>query len=207
MEHWNGQKLWDDVVSELNEKQREKLLPGVPHAQNVNFEELVGLIMNIENEPVVYNRRIGEVSPKKMDWNAIPATKRAEFEEGRLSVPRIDQWFAMQGDPDLCDRKAQSFHDRYEYFRKVSNTPDEILEGLYVDLGGPDFRYDSGLANAVYAVVVYFFDRCDIFEDPLAETNDGGRIADANSQLPESNRQEKLATDKLIQGAFDDFTD
>jgi hypothetical protein len=63
--------------------------------------------------------------------------------------------------------------------RVVSCTP-------YEALGGGSFRRLTSRANAVYAITVFFFDSCDIFEAPPIEQVRGGEldaVADQGHQL------------------------
>lgn len=46
-----------------------------------------------------------------------------------------------------------------------------------VVLAGSDFGADANLKASVNAVTVYFFDTCDIFEDPSGEPDGGDRDA------------------------------
>ena len=82
---------------------------------------------------------------------------------------RIDDWFSEQADPELRDEKARRFHAIYQETRHTTQDVREIVRRIYGALGGQDFDLSTKRANAVYAVTAYFFDSCDIFEEPPAE--------------------------------------
>ena len=152
-------------------------MPGVPHAQNVELRDLVDLIETLEvseDEEADTLQQIPSVPPTKMDYNQLPTTTRTEFNEGRLLSPRIDKWFAEQADPTLRDAKAKRFRSIYEEAKKVTKEPREIVNRIYIALGGSDFITDTKRANAVYAITAYFLDSCDIFEEPPNEYPEGG---------------------------------
>lgn len=156
-------QFWDRFTSLLTPHQLDSLFPGAPHAQHAELEELVGLIESLEN-PAPKPTDLKPVSSKKMDYNDIPATTRIELNEGRELSPRIELWFSEQADPELRDSKAEVFHNIYEEAKKTANSTTEIMEQIYIAVGGRDFRLDQSKANDVYAIASYFFDSCDIFE-------------------------------------------
>lgn len=178
LEVWRApDDLWDNVVCTLSHSELDKVIPGVPHAQNVELRDLVDLIETLEvseDEEADTLQQIPSVPPTKMDYNQLPITTRAEFNEGRLLSPRIDKWFAEQADPTLRDAKAKRFRSIYEEAKKVTKEPREIVNRIYIALGGSDFITDTKRANAVYAITAYFFDSCDIFEEPPNEYPEGG---------------------------------
>lgn len=93
----------------------------------------------------------------------------------------------------LANNNASS-NDLTEIYKRIKGVgieADEILERLYIAIGGQDFRLDSARALGVYAVTSYFFDNCDIFEDPYA--------ASQSMTLPHGHDAQ------MVQGVFDDF--
>lgn len=165
---WTPQHLWTEVVRAFPQAALDDLFPGVPHAANVELTDLVPLLdsLSIGAVPVEGVDEIRPVPPTKLDYNDIPEIARIEFNEGRLLSPRIDGWYGAQADPDLSDRHGRRFRAIYEQHRDTVRDVGELIERLYTSLGGSDFRYDSVHATAVYAVTVYFFDLCHVFEEP-----------------------------------------
>lgn len=176
LEYWTPDDLWRKAVSHLSEMQLREIMPGVPHAQNVELSDLVQLIESLEAIEIpsdALTSSIRPVSPLKMEYNKLPADTQIVFNEARRLSPRIDKWFSEQPDPELRDKKARRFRVIYEEARNVTSKPGEIIQRLYVALGGSNFALSQDRANAVYAVTVYFFDSCDIFEEPDAEGEGG----------------------------------
>lgn len=171
---WNTDKLWSDAVSLLSERHLDEIIPGVPHAQDAQLEDMVELIQALESgdtESSDVTVAIRPVPASKMDFNKLPETTRAEFNTGRVHAPRIQEWFSRQYDPELRDRKAQRFREIYQQARAATTDVREIVRSIYGAIGGPDFDLSTKRANAVYAVTVFFFDSCDIFEEPPANYN------------------------------------
>lgn len=166
---WKPDDLWWKVADKLAPKQLDQVIPGVPHAEDVELADLVELIHSLEETEgngLDHLEPICPVPSTKMDFNNLPETTRAEFNEGRLLSVRIDRWFAQQADPALRDKKAQRFRLIYQEARNATRDVREIVRRVYGALGGQDFDLSTKRANAVYGVTAYFFDSCDIFEKP-----------------------------------------
>ena len=171
------------AVNKLTLAQLDEVIPGVPHAQNVELADLVHLILSLEDIDGAGPDHIESIRPvpsTKMEFNNLPETTRAELYAGRLLSSRIDKWFSEQANPELRDEKAQRFRVIYQEARQATQDVREIVRRIYGALGGQDFDLSTKRANAVYAVTAYFFDSCDIFEEPPAE-HDGGELRDVAS--------------------------
>ena len=175
--------LWWKVVNKLTFEQLNEVLPGCPHAQDAELSDMVELIEALGEADGEAADRLDSIRPvpfTKMDFNRLPPTTRAEFNEGRLASPRLNKWFAEQADPGLRDAKARRVGMIYEAARQVTDDVREIVRRVYGAVGGPDFDMSTRRANAVYAVTVYFFDSCDIFEEPPADYL-GGEVSNATA--------------------------
>lgn len=176
IEVWKTDDLWWKAAHKLTPAQLNEVMPGVPHCENVELADLVDLIHSLEDVNGSGNNHIGSirtVPSTKMDYNNLPDTTRAEFNEGRLLSTRIDKWFSEQPDPNLRDKKADRFKAIYQDAQKDTSDVREVVRRVYGALGGQDFDLSTNRANAVYAVTVYFFDSCDIFEEPPNNSSRG----------------------------------
>lgn len=161
-------KFWNELLLPLSVAELDKLFPGVPHAQNVQLGDLVPLLDKLTATALelVEDIPAGPVSPKKMEFNKLSRRVRLEFSNARVHMPAIRDWFAGHGDPTLRDVQGTRFRDIYRDATKSATNSNEVIERLYISLGGQNFRLDDELANAVYSVTAFFFDECDIFELP-----------------------------------------
>ena len=181
IEAWKPDRLWTDVVADLDPAQLDQLFPGVPRAANIELAEVVALLDALDDGPVPEALiPIHAVPPTKMDWNELTGPAWIEFNEGRLSHPRIEEWFLQGADPEFQERLGLRFRKIYEGHRVAGAVARDVLERVYVSVGGSDFRLDTRRANAVYAIASYFFDRCYIFEEPPADYPGGPAGAAAN---------------------------
>lgn len=169
---WQAEDLWWNVAAKLTPKQLDEVIPGVPHAENVELADLVELILSLEEVDRNGSDNLESIRPvpsTKMDFNKLPEITRLEFNSGRLHSARIGRWFSQQADPALRDEKAQRFRVMYQEARRATTDVREIVRRVYGALGGQDFDLDTKRANAVYGVTAYFFDSCDIFEEPPSD--------------------------------------
>lgn len=158
--------FWDEHVSRLDQGSLDTLFPGAPHAQSAELEEIVDLINELHDFQILDSTpaELKPVSNKKMSYNQLSWANICELNEGRISSPRIDNWFNSQPNPELRDETANTFNRIYLNAKSETDRPSEILSRIYIAIAGSDFSLDSGRANAAYALAAYFFDTCDIFE-------------------------------------------
>lgn len=159
-----------------------RVFPGCPSEQSPQMVELLPIIDRLSDgvQPAAATSPIRPVLSTKMDYNQIPEATQVEFNQGRLSAETIDSWFDRNADPTLRDRCANRFREVYEEARMASDHPSDVLYRLGVALAGADFGADHRVKASVNAVTVYFFDTCDIFEDPSGAPDGGERDAAAD---------------------------
>lgn len=184
IEIWGCSDLWKQIEL-LDENQISSFLDPAPHAQDARFKDIIEAIEGIGSDETdtFPEPRIGKISPEKMDYNKINELNRIAFNQGRQRAPEIEKWFDRQSDAELYDTKAKLLRERYKKVCKSHSNSNETLESLFVYVGGPDFRCDESRSMAVYAVVSFFFDRCDIFKDPnedssYLETKESNAVTD-----------------------------
>ena len=166
---WNVERFWIEAVAQLSSTDLDAIFPGVPGSQHVELSDVIPLIASIGVEvdanPLSLDE-LREVEPTKLDYNKIPGDTRAELNSGRRLSPAINQWFASNADPELQDQVAKSLTQIYRDHCVVTQDPKEVVERLYISIGGSDVRVSTRRAECVFAVTAYFFDQCSIFEEP-----------------------------------------
>lgn len=178
----DSENLWLEIVGTLEVAVLNELFPGAPGAENVELSDLLPLLdaLNTSGSVIESGAAVLPVPETKMDFNALPAASRLEFNAGRLLAPRIDRWYEESSDPGLNDVHGERFQTLYREARIVTKVTAEVLERLYVSVAGRNFRMDGKRANAAFAVISYFFDSCHIFETPPnKETGSEMEVTDA----------------------------
>ena len=107
-------------------------------------------------------------SRNKLEKNRLSADAAALLRLGRRKEALVETWFTKNRRPDLGERIAEAFRRRYAQLNDGTRSADQVFGDLqqYAGMGGKPARQ-----AAVLAVLSYFFERCDIFEDP-EEAND-----------------------------------
>ena len=114
-------------------------------------------------EPEPGQEPLAPPSVDKLAKNALSDDAASLLRVGRRKDALVDAWFRKNRSADLGERIAEAFRQRYAQLRENDRSPDEIFGHLqqYAGTGG-----DPGRQAAALAVLSYFFERCDIFEDP-----------------------------------------
>ena len=156
-------KLSHDAVVELFGHQ-----PTGSSLDQLDFSELRPVVEQIakqEADPLI---PLGDPpSSTKLEKNLLDHDSAAFLQMGRRRVRLVEEYFDQHHDPDLVDQIAKAMQGKYQMLADVGFDPNEILVKLqqFAGWGRRDGRHDV----AVLAVIVYFLDRCDIFEDPSAQ--------------------------------------
>ncbi len=116
-------------------------------------------------EPVSGEEPLVPPTQEKLERNALSADATELLQWGRRKEQLVERFFATDPRPDLGERVAEAFREHYGSLRDRGLSPDEILWELQAHAGGDQVGLPQR-QGAVLAVLSYFFERCDIFEDP-----------------------------------------
>ncbi len=88
---------------------------------------------------------------------------------GRRKSGLVETYLWRLPRPDLGERIADAFRTRYAELKTLGLSADDIFKHLqdYAGMNGAPARQGAALA-----VLAYFFDCCDIFDDPAVEGDD-----------------------------------
>ena len=102
-------------------------------------------------------------SVDKLARNSLSNEAAGLLRLGRRKEALVDIWFSKSPNAELGERIAEAFRRRYAQLKGSDRSADGIFMHLqeYAGSGGEPRRQ-----NAALAVLSYFFERCDIFEDP-----------------------------------------
>ena len=114
-------------------------------------------------EPEPGQEPLAPPSVDKLAKNTLSDDAASLLRVGRRKEALVDAWFRKNRSADLGERIAEAFRQRYAQLRGSGWSPDGIFGRLqqYAGTGGDPRRQAAALA-----VLSYFFERCDIFEDP-----------------------------------------
>jgi hypothetical protein len=167
---WSETEL-RDLVLELELHQLEDLFgfaPSLPVLDNVGFEQLQPVISAIKRRKPDPDARLTPPSEDKIKHNKLSVDAADLLRMGRRKEARVQDFVDKMVRPDVAEEIAEAVRDRYRSLKNLGLESDEIFAYLqkFVGVHGEPPRQAATLA-----VMCYFFERCDIFEDmPLSET-------------------------------------
>jgi hypothetical protein len=103
-------------------------------------------------------------SLEKLEKNALSEEAGLFLRMGRRKSGMVDSFFRKSPRPDLGEKIAEAFRMRYAELKALDLPADTIFKHLQ-DYAG--FNGEPKRQGAALAVLAYFFDSCDIFEDPV----------------------------------------
>ena len=170
---WGMEPLQTRVLS-LSDDRLRQLFPAVPTIEDF-FEpsapEIEALIAQLARQGLPTQADIRPPPPDKLDYNGFSDPVRELISLGMRSSPSVQSLFQPRFfDPTARDRIAGSFKAKYAELRAAGKFPDDIYDGLRTWAGGVGPK-SANREVAVYGVLSYFFEECDIFLRPEEVVN------------------------------------
>lgn len=156
------------IAMSLALHQLEDLFGAVPSGrvlEKLDFEALRPVLLAIQRQEPEAEPSLVAPSAAKLERNALSPDAAGLLRQGRRREQLVEAFFAGWPDPDLGEEIAQAFRVRYQALKAVGLTPDNIFGELQAFAGG--MTGEPARQGAVLAVLSYFFERCDIFEDAI----------------------------------------
>lgn len=142
--------------------------PSEKDIRSLGFSDLEIVLSTIAQQQPPTDIEIRPVSPDKIEANALSDNVRELLMLGMKKSDLVRRFFRQWHDPALGDRAAEAFRKKYEELRTFGILPDDIFTQLQIFAGSTERRSPSH-EFAVYAVLAFLFEECDIFE-PARET-------------------------------------
>ncbi|MBZ9647604.1 hypothetical protein K9B33_08625 [Sphingobium sp. 3R8] len=158
------------VVMGLALHQLEELFGSAPSQrtlERLDFAALRPVLIAIQRQPPPADPPLTAPSPLKLQNNALSEDAAGLLRQGRRRERLVQDFFDAWPDPALGEAIAEGFRIRYQALKAVGLSPDAIFGELQAFAGG--MEGEPAHQGAVLAVLSYFFERCDIFEDALRD--------------------------------------
>jgi hypothetical protein len=128
------------------------------------LSDLMPIIEALQRQDSLTNPPLTPPSPEKLEKNALSEESGLFLRIGRRKSNLVDTFFRKSPRPDLGERIAEAFRTRYAELKALDLPADTIFKHLQ-DYAG--FNGEPKRQGAALAILAYFFDSCDIFEDPV----------------------------------------
>lgn len=166
---WNDTEL-HNLVMDLEVHQLEDLFgfsPSMPALDNVGFEQLRPVVSAIQRRKPDLNAKLTPPSENKINHNKLSVEAADLLRLGRRKEARVNDYIDKMVRPDVAEEIAEAVREQYRSLKSLELEPDEIFAHLQRFVG---FNGEPPRQAAALAVLCYFFERCDIFEDlPLVD--------------------------------------
>jgi hypothetical protein len=163
-----GEAEMRQVVMSLALHQLEDLFGVVPSQrtlEKLDFAALKPVLMAIQRQVPDADPPIAAPSPLKLQNNCLSNDAAALLRQGRMREKLVEDFFDRWPDPSFGEDIAEAFRTRYQTLKSVGLSADQIFGKLQAFAGG--MEGEPSRQGAVLAVLSYFFERCDIFEEVL----------------------------------------
>lgn len=165
-----GEAEMRSIVMGLALHQLEDLFGMVPSQralERLDFASLKPVLTAIQRRDPGAEPPLAAPSAMKLKHNALSEDASALLRQGRRREKLVGDFFDHWPDPSFGEDIAEAFRSRYQALKKIGFTPDQIFGELQTFAGGMDG--EPSRQSAVLAVLSYFFERCDIFEDGVEQ--------------------------------------
>lgn len=131
---------------------------------NLGFGELKVVLERIAALPAPPTTEVKDVPAGKIEANALSEAVARLLMEGMIKSLLVEEFLSQWHDETLGERLAEAFKAEYRRLRG-DHGPNQIFAELQSWAGG-NHRGTPEHELAVLTVIAYYFERCDIFEEP-----------------------------------------
>ena len=130
----------------------------------LGFGDLKVVLERIAALPAPPMTDVKDVPTGKIEANALSEAVAQLLKEGMIKSPLVADFLSQWHDEMLGERLAEAFKAEYRRLRG-NHGPNQIFAELQTWAGG-NHRGAPEHELAVLTVIAYYFERCDIFEEP-----------------------------------------
>nr|WSX77654.1 hypothetical protein OH826_29685 [Streptomyces sp. NBC_00899] len=164
---WGREALRKRVMN-LDIADLRALFPNVPSIGDfieTGMEQIQPVLDHLERARVPSRPDRRPVPEDKIEYNLLSDATRSLITMGMQPAHLVRMYYRRVSDELLRDQTAQAFSDKYQELRGTGRSPDEIYWELRRWVGGASSP-NPAREVAVYGVLAYFFEECDIFLRP-----------------------------------------
>lgn len=130
----------------------------------IGFTDLKIVLESIADRSPPLNSEVRDVPAGKIEANALSESVATLLRQGMIKTPMVDMFFSQWHDESLGERIAGAFKSKYLELKKT-HTPNVVFAELQAWAGGEELGSPEHQL-AVLTVLAYYFESCEIFEEP-----------------------------------------
>ncbi|MET8354833.1 ABC-three component system protein [Micromonospora sp. NPDC005206] len=142
-------------------------IPVSDRVYRIGLDDLAPLLAHLvtQRRAAASQASVREVPPDKLDYNQLGPDDREEIISSMRYTHLVDEYYQGRRDVTERDEVAQGFNAYYHQIKAVYDDPGDVLWKLQEYIAG-NARGRREEERAVMVVLAYFFETCDIFEEP-----------------------------------------
>ncbi|QQA42579.1 ABC-three component system protein [Pelagovum pacificum] len=160
--------LKDELHDKLSMNQMLDVYPSARlNFRTVSMENVRPLLKRIigEKSHTISLLSFGEIpNEKKLDHNELSPDAKFDLNRAAPNIGIVDRFLESMSNPGNASIIQSGIQSKYLELRDFGHSADEILGGLLAFVRGP--LEDPAYTAAAYVIIYYYFDACDIFENP-----------------------------------------
>lgn len=162
-----------DIFFHLSDADIKAILGPVPTYADVNgltMESIKQTLLGIEslNCSTESDAPITPVSERKLLANGLSQESKQLFELGMIKSNLVEKFFKQWYDPNCESYTAHEINSIYKAAKSDCLNPNEVFQRIFETINESDTS-DTKRMVSTLAVMAYFFQTCDIFEQPREE--------------------------------------
>lgn len=161
---------WHELLEIFRKLQREDLeswfgqAPNIQTKNKLGFKEIRVVLKTIALKQPDPGVPVKQVRPKKIEANQLSDNITILLKQGITKSPLVEDFYRRWHDPKYGEHIAETFREKYKNLRE-NLTPNEIFYQFQTWVGGRE-RGSPEHEMAVLTVIAYYFEKCEIFEEP-----------------------------------------
>lgn len=166
VEPWSLEEL-RLVFRRLNQEDLASWLGPAPTEETkagLGFKDLQIVLESLAGKAAASGTAVKDVPPGKIEANDLSESVAILIKNGMAKAPLVSAFLESWHDETLGERLAVAFREQYGRLRGQLH-PNLMFSDLQTWVGGGQ-RGTAEHEMAVLAVLAYYFERCDIFEEP-----------------------------------------
>ncbi len=135
-------------------------------SRNLRIEDVRNLVQDLMDKiqkPPALEMDIKPVPLEKLAFNNLPGHWVGLIKLGTQNAGYVEEYISRHRDPEVGERLARIFGDRYKALKLDGLNPGEIMDGLYELIVGVGVVTPQRQVAAC-ALLAHLFESCDIFE-------------------------------------------
>lgn len=164
LQPWGLEKM-REIFRDLSSEDKESWFGPTPTEETrIGFADLQVVIESIAAQPLPLQTEVKDVPTGKIEANALSESAAYLLKGGMVKAPLVADFFSKWHDETLGEQLAEAFKIEYRRLH-AQYSPNRIFDELLSWAGG-ERRGTPEHELAVLAILTYYFERCDIFEEP-----------------------------------------